>query len=836
MKAMLWMSGVWVLSGAGVAIAAELPVSRIQDQPKAATTVAEWMAQVEAATVQVTNVKLERTDAGLDITLETTDGKPLQVDATKFKAEGNSLIADIPNAVLALPIGQTFNAENPTADIASVRVTQQDAATIRVNVTGNTALPKTEVTLKTGAFAYSLNPEADEPDEEIVVTGGREGYRVPNTSVGTRTDTPLRDIPQAINIVPQQVIRDTQARSITEVLENVPGVITQGNGAAGTRNYFTIRGFEAYGGIVNGLPDPQITSDGIFFNVEQLEVLRGPASVLYGDSGGSALGGTINYVTKQPLNNPFFEASATIGNYNFYQAVIDSTGPLGPNKNVLYRLIAGFRHDDSVVDFNTARTVSVAPSLSIKIDPKTNIIFEGDVNILERNGQQPGPVPVLGTLLPNPNGKISRSFNPTGPVTDNLTINGRIGYRLEHNISDSWKIRNAFRYTFYDDDDRGESPSFFPSGLREDNRTLNRRASIGSQFYDFYLLDTNFLGKFKTGTIEHQLLVGASLTHNRNDFSFGSRFAATPVDIFNPVYDQRVVVPRNRSFVQTTRKNNLGIYLQDQITLLPNLKLLVGGRFDTLRETTIDRLSFTTTVQSDTAFSPRVGIVYQPIPAISLYASYARSFTPAIGVAASGATFQPERGTQYEVGIKADLTQRLSATLAYYDLTRSNVRTPDPIDPIFSVQTGKQRSQGVEFDISGEILPGWNIIAGYAYTDARVTEDNDIPVGNQLFNAAKHSANLWTTYRIQTGSLQGLGFGVGLYYVGDRPLDNANTIELPGFLRTDAAIFYERDRLRIALNFRNIFDVENYVSRYGSSDFVQQGTPFTIQGTVSWRF
>ena len=808
-------------------------IPRLRDRP--ATTVKQWLAQMEAAQVQVTNIKLDRTETGLDITLETAEGKPLQIDATKFRREGNSLIAEIPNAVLALPQGQTFVADNPTADIATVQVVQQDS-NIRVSVAGNNALPKTEVTLKTGGLAYSLNPEGDEADDEIVVTGaGREAYRVPNASTATRTDTPIRDIPQAINVVPQQVIRDTQARSITEALENVPGVITQGSGTTGTRNYFTIRGFEAYGGIVNGLPDPQITSDGIFFNVEQLEVLRGPASVLYGDSGGTALGGTINYVTKQPLSNPFFEASATIGNYNFYQAVIDSTGPLDPNKNVLYRLIAGFRHDDSVVDFNTARTFAIAPSLSIKIDSKTNLILEGDVNILERNGQQPGPVPVIGTLLPNPNGRIPRSFNPIGTVTDSLTVNGRVGYRLEHAISDNWKVRNALRYTFYNDDDRGGAADFFPLGLEADNRTLNREAIFGSQFYDFLLLDTNFLGKFKTGTIEHQLLVGAALSYNRVDLSFEFGAAAAPVDIFNPVFDQSAV-PGDRNFVQITRRNNLGIYLQDQITLLPNLKLLVGGRFDTLREITTDQLTFTDTSQSDTAFSPRVGIVYQPIPAISLYASYARSFTPAIGIAANGTTFQPERGTQYEVGIKADLTQRLSATLAYYDLTRSNVRTPDPINPIFSVQTGKQRSQGVEFDISGEILPGWSIIAGYAYTDARVTEDNDIPVGNQLFNAAKHSANLWTTYRIQTGNFRGLGFGLGLYYVGDRPLDTANTIELPGFLRTDAAIFYERDRLRIALNVRNIFDVENFVSRYGSSDFVQQGTPFTVQGTVSWRF
>jgi iron complex outermembrane recepter protein len=815
------------------------------DGDRPATTVKEWMAQIEASRVQVTGVSLNPTEAGLEIILQTAEGNPLSINPARFRSEGNSLIAEIPNAVLALPEGQAFTADSPTTDIATVQVVQQAGDQVRVTVVGKEALPTTVVRLRAGQLAYNLTPETGEEDaedaaaeEEIVATGEQEqGYRAPDTSVGTRTDTPLRDIPQSIQVVPQQVIKDTQARSITEALENVPGVVAQGSGAAGTRNYFKIRGFEAYGSLVDGLPDPQITSDGIFFNVERLEVLKGPASVLYGDSGTTALGGTINYVTKLPLSNPFVEASATFGNYNFYQAVIDSSGPIESEKNVLYRLIAGFRNDDSIVDFNAARTVSVAPSLSFKIGKQTNLILEGDINILERNGQQPGQVPVLGTVLPNPNGKIPRSFNPTGPVTDNLTLNGRVGYRLEHKLNDNWKLRNAFRYTFYRDDDRGGAPDFSPLGLDADNRTLNREAIIGEQNYNFFLLDTNVLGKFKTGKIEHQLLAGFTLSRTANDFSYEFGAAAAPVDIFNPVYNQ-TVTPGRRNFVQDTRRDTLGIYLQDQITLLQNLKLLVGGRFDALNDVTNDRLANTETSQSDTAFSPRVGIVYQPIPQVSLYASYARSFTPVIGVARPGVIFEPERGTQYELGIKADVTSRLSLNLALYELTRSNVTTADPTQPILSVQSGKQRSRGIEFDVSGEILPGWNIIAGYAYTDARVVEDNSIPsiVGNRLFSAPEHAINLWTTYRIQKGVAKGLGFGLGLYYLGERPIDNANTVNLPGFLRTDAAIFYERNQFRAALSFRNIFDIENYVSRYGSSDFVQQGTPFTVQGTVSWRF
>jgi iron complex outermembrane recepter protein len=837
----LSMRLVWVLPIIGGAVdvgvlpgeAQETTTSYIRDRKQPAKSVKDWIAQIEAATVQVTGVKLEQTEYGLDIVLETAESKLLQIDATKFRAEGNSLVADIPNAVLVLPEGQAFVAENPTDDIATVQVVQQGNQ-IQVSVAGKDALPETEVTLRTGELGYSLNPEGDEPDDEIVVTGeGQQGYRVPNTSVGTRTDTPLRDIPQTINVVPQQVIRDTQSRNITQALENVPGLIAQGAGAANTRDYFTARGFEQYDALVNGLPDQQITSDGNIFNVERIEVLKGPASVLYGDSGNGSVGALINYVTRRPLSNPFFEVEASVGNYGFYQGTIDASGPLNPTRSVLGRLIVGYRNFDSPVEFATAKTFGVAPSLSFQLGSKANLIIEGDVNTIERNIAS--PVPVVGTLLPNPNGKIPFSFNPSGPFDDRLEItNGRVGYQFEYRFSDNLKLRNAFRYNFYFSDTNGVSEAS-PTSLDADNRTLNRNAYFFRGAYNYYLVDTNLLGKFKTGEVEHQVLFGFSLSRYDIDGVGGFGIPIAPVDIFNPVYDQTVTLGDENTDSLTTT-DVAGVYVQNQVTVLQNLKLLVGGRIDFSENRSIDRLADTESSQSNTAFSPRVGIVYQPIEPISLYASYGRSFNPLTGRAFSGEFLVPERGTQYEVGVKADISDQLSANLALYDLTRSNVTTRDPLNPGFSVQSGKQRSRGLEFDISGEILPGWSIIAGYAYTDARVVEDNDIPEGNRLFNAPEHAINLWTTYRIQSGAAKGLGFGLGLYYIGERPIDNANTVNLPGFFRTDVAIFYERDQFRAALNIRNLFDVENYVSQYGSSDFVNIGTPFTIQGSLSWRF
>jgi iron complex outermembrane recepter protein len=261
----------------------------------------------------------------------------------------------------------------------------------------------------------------------------------------------------------------------------------------------------------------------------------------------------------------------------------------------------------------------------------------------------------------------------------------------------------------------------------------------------------------------------------------------------------------------------------------------LGGRFDAFEQTDEDLIADTETPQSGDAFSPRLGIVYQPIKPISLYASYARSFAPTIGRSADNEPFEPGRGTQYEIGVKADINDNLSTTLALYDLTRTNVNSPDPDNPDFEIQTGEQNSQGVELFVSGEILPGWNVIAGYAYTDAKITEDETYAVGNNINNVAENTFNLWTSYELQQGSLKGLGFGLGFFYVGDRTGDLDNTFVLPNYFRTDAAIFYERDRFRAALNFSNLFDEEYFVNSNAAFP-VYPGEPFTVQGTLAWEF
>lgn len=273
--------------------------------------------------------------------------------------------------------------------------------------------------------------------------------------------------------------------------------------------------------------------------------------------------------------------------------------------------------------------------------------------------------------------------------------------------------------------------------------------------------------------------------------------------------------------------------------MLDTLKLLVGGRLDIVDLENRFRSGLgddSTTTLNDTAFTPRVGLVYQPIEPLSLYTSFSQSFVPNLSTTVAGDLLEPERGTQYEVGVRGEfLDGRLTANLAAFHITKSNVATADLDNPGFSVAFGEVRSQGIELDVTGEILPGWNVIASYAYTDAEITRDNSPNEGNQLASVPRNSGSLWTTYEIQSGNLQGLGAGIGLFFASERQGDPDNSFTIPGYFRTDASLFYRRNNWKAALNFRNLFDVD-YVESADSRVRISPGAPFTVVGTLTVEF
>ena len=292
------------------------------------------------------------------------------------------------------------------------------------------------------------------------------------------------------------------------------------------------------------------------------------------------------------------------------------------------------------------------------------------------------------------------------------------------------------------------------------------------EIYKRFFTNAEAIAEFKMGSVKHQVLFDTEYSHDINQpgFEFSDPFPS--INVFNPVYSNNPF-EINPEFFRDDNVDKIGVYLQDQVDLLSNLIVLAGVRFDyvaqfrTEQDLGEEREEFE---QTDSDFSPRFGIVYKPIEPVSVYASYTTFYNPSFASTrnADDSAFEPETGRQFEVGVKTDISEQLGFTFAAFDIRKQNVSTEDPENPLFSIQTGEQVSRGIELNLNVEILPGWNITAGYTYLDAFVSEDNTDIVDNDLANVPDNQFTLWTTYEIQQGDLEGLGFGLGFLYLSDR--------------------------------------------------------------------
>ncbi|MEM9543255.1 MAG: TonB-dependent siderophore receptor [Cyanobacteria bacterium P01_E01_bin.42] len=824
----------FIVSLPGVsAIAREPDLTDSVETPAVATDIAE-----------ITHVRLQPISSGVELILETANGEMIQPFST---VEGETLILDLVNARLALPEGDRYSVENPIEEASSLIVETLDAESVRITIVGIETLPEANLSVTGEEFiievpsaaAIAQSSDASETADSgvlrIGVTGQEENYAVTEASTGTRSDAELRDIPQSVQVIPRRILEDRQVVGIEEALENVGGVSYLGNNDGRGLN-FSIRGFGTFGSPIlrdgfrlfgNDSVEPEVA------NIEQIEILKGPASVLYGQGDP---GGLINIVSKQPLSEPYYNLQLQGGTREFFRPSMDLSGPLTEDGSVLYRLNVLYRHEDSFRDLdNSYDRFSIAPTLTWFLNDRTEIAFSLE-RIVDKDPIDFGTLAFGTGIADIPPERITT--NP-GDSNDKEYLN--VGYSFEHRFSDNWKLRNQFRH-ISDRQDYGVLA--LPFVLDEDTGILTRVFAAQFNDVDINTLYTNIQGEFNTGSVKHNLLFGVDLS--RSDNENATRFSPQAdffsfLDIFNPDYTADAEPAESDipiAFGSNITTNRVGIYLQDRIDLLDNLILLAGARYDTVDRKTTNALTGAETEQYDDAITPRVGLVYQPSDEISLYASYAQSFNPSSSTDANGNPLEAETGEGFEFGVKAELLEdRLFATLAYFDITKQNVATTDPDNPFASIATGEQRSRGFDFDLSGEIVPGWNIIASYAYIDAKITQDNSIPVGNRLAGIAEHSASLWTTYEIQSGDLEGLGFGLGFTYVGERQGENSNTFQVDGYFLTNAAIFYGRDNWQFRLNANNLFDID-YIEAVGNGRArgIYPGTPLTVRASFSVAF
>ncbi|MEM7648898.1 MAG: TonB-dependent siderophore receptor, partial [Cyanobacteria bacterium P01_A01_bin.70] len=664
-------------TGKAIAATVQEPAADTQPASAAAATVSDWMAQATDEVITITAVQVQETAAGLAIAIEATG--PLAAGSPRVT--GNALVIDLPDAALDLVDAAQAEQFAPATGIALISVSEGDGG-VQVAITGTAAPPQVEIdttgdTLVLGVVPGIAADIADDPDAiRLGVEGAQAGsdYYVPAASTATRTDTPLDEIPQSIQVIPQAVLEDQQVIRLGDALRNASGVVSNSLDQRGER--FIIRGFSSSSILRDGFRQTDGAGGNAGFqelaNIEQIEVLKGPAAIL---AGNVEPGGAINLVTERPLSEPFYQVDVRAGSRFLVEPGIDLTGPLTSDGRVLYRLNALFRREDFYRDFDDPiERAFIAPTVSWAISDRTDLLVELEYSNETRPADF-GGLPALGDRVADV--PFDRITGEPGDDAQNEFL--RVGYQFEHRFSDHWKVRNSFRYI---DSDNEFVANTVARAINEDTGDLFRVWIQNEQPSESYELQTNVVGEFNTGSLEHTLLAGVDLYRRDGQSRRRIDFGRQPLfNIFDPVYG----VPRPDSFDESPplnaefRTDNLGLYVQDQVTLADNLFLLAGLRYDTVTQETENFELNTDVDQSDDAFTPRIGIVYQPIDEISLYTSYSTSFSPNSGTTRDGDIIDPEEGEQFEIGVRAELLgDRLFANLALFDITKQNVATADP--------------------------------------------------------------------------------------------------------------------------------------------------------------
>jgi len=670
----------------------------------------------------------------------------------------------------------------------------------------------------------------DESALEVVeVRGQRTDYDVRTAASGTRFEVDLIDVPVSVQVVPRSLFEDQGAIQIGEALRNVSGV-TVGDTSGNRVEKFTVRGFENDRRIaVDGFLPPTAFGNVGYLDlatVEQIEVLKGPASVLYGQANP---GGFINLVSKRPQDVASYNATLAGGSYGFFRTEVDINQPLTSDNRFTSRFVFAYQNADSFRDLfrDTERTV-VAPSVSWQINPRSSLDLQ--IEYFDRSGPSDfGLLPLDGRAdALDSEWYEGEAFSRV----DSELLQGRLTYR--YTFANDWTFQSALRAS------TAESNRFSADarGIQADGRTVRRRARLFPQNVDDVTSQNTLTGSFQTGSVTHEFLVGVDLSSSDYDAS-DQRASLASIDAFEPVYGAEPGPLDNPRF--TTRSVDFAaLYFQDLISFGDHWKVLLGGRFDDVEQRETRNANVTNDV-TDREFSPRAGVVYKPTPDVSFYASYTESFFPPPALfnpdsLADDAPFEPENGVQYEIGVKtAFLDERFFATLAAFNLTRENVLTADPFDPDLSVQTGEQRSRGVELDVRGAVLPNLDIVATYTYLDAEITEDNQFAVGNRLPNTSRHSGSLWAIYQFERGALSGLEIGAGAYGQSSRQGNLANSYTADGFVRFDAYASYPITRhVAASINIKNLFDEDYIAAALGNT--INPGEPLTVLARLDLRY
>ncbi|MGD9599282.1 MAG: TonB-dependent siderophore receptor [Steroidobacteraceae bacterium] len=664
-----------------------------------------------------------------------------------------------------------------------------------------------------GAAAAPATPKPDSL-EEIIVTS-------------TKIETPIIEVPQSMSVISRDQLEMRGVNGVTEALRYTPGTIVDNYGYEPRGyEYIILRGFDALytGNYRDGLNQ----ATGLYFSsfitepydIERIEVIRGPASALFGQADA---GGIVNRISKRPDPNMRSEVEAQFGNHDRKQVAVDFGGALNDSESLVYRLVGvGLDTENQQRypngDRPTIETLFAAPSLMWKISEDTSLTLLTDF----RKGD------VRGTFFYAawPDGTFSGIASGDPDFIRYEHEQASAGYQFEHTFNDVWSFRQNFRFETAD----VQVKELFRLDFDADGHTMNRYAVRTDEGLDQILLDSQLHATLPAGSATHNLLVGIDASRMDADLKFYLG-AAPSLDLLNPVYGQPIDTPNDLAIDARQKNELLGFYAQDKLEIGKWI-FNVGVRYDRVESLTTPAL--VDPVDED-AFTGRGGLIYRFDGGLAPYVSYTQSFLPQSGVDASGQPFKSSRGTQYEVGLKYEAPGgRGLYTIALFDLTKDNVLTPDFVNDGFFLTTGERRSRGVELEANAHLGGGFSLAAQYSYLDAEVTRSNDVDLGKRPIQVPEHTASAWLDY-VFSGTLQGLGLSAGVRYVGTRFDDRENLFESPSYTLFDAAIHYDRGAWRFALNSANLGDKKYFATGSVASGYYP-GVRRTIIASAKYRW
>ncbi|WP_419951355.1 TonB-dependent siderophore receptor [Methylobacterium sp.] len=728
----------------------------------------------------------------------------------------------------------------PSSPFARSAVLAAGVSITVLALTGAGSAQERAVTLDTlsveGAGAGSGTGVGNGRGAPETARGPVDGYVATRSATATKTDTPIIRTPQSISVVGADQIKAQGSQTLSEAVRYTPGIYANQFGPDTRLDWFLIRGFSAtesglfrdglqlfQTGFANFRIDP--------FGAERIELLRGPAATLFG---GSPVGGLINIVSKRPTFTPLRYLELGGGSFSQRYAAFDLGGPVDESGHWFYRLTGRFQNGDAQVNFAPEDRYYIAPSFTYKPDGATTFTVLTSFQRDETGGAGQF-LPYFGTVRTNASGlRIDRKLNASDPLVDRYTRNqANLGYEFEHHVDDVWTVRQNFRFSFTEVSDS----RYVANGYNNAAQTeLARYGFLTTPRAGIFTVDNQAEARFNDGTFGHTVLMGVDYKRYSFSDNQASTFPAPSLNILAPRYFQAAAAPAPYR-VLNQQLQQVGLYAQDQVALTERLTFLIGGRQDFVDNNIDSKIpSGTSTQISESAFTGRLGLIYNLDNGLAPYVTYGTSFNPTPGADAQNRPFKSETGEQVEIGAKFQpVGWNTLFTFAAFDLVRNNTLTPNPVSLFTNLQIGSVRSRGFELSATATLAEGLNLTAAYTLYGLRTIEGTDLDLGKVPVGIPQTLASLWADYTIPVGTFKGFGFGGGVNYVGQSYADVANTLVVPEYVTFDAAVHYDYAGWRAAVNMINVGD-KRFVSSCSSATACFYGTQRKIVASVSYKW